>query len=237
MSSPQKAVAEEFDRYRDSYSDTVNQALIVPGMDVDYFTRVKAKMIVDFAKALPNRLESLDLIDVGCGVGNYHPLLKGRFRKLVGVDVSFESIAKAKEINPEIEYQVYDGLTLPYPDETFDIAYAICVVHHVPVPVWPNFFSELHRILKPAGQALIFEHNPYNPLTLRVVSRCPFDADAVLVKPGEARRLLRSAGFIRVSSRTFLSFPRFGTFSNSVDDLLGFLPFGAQYLAIGKKES
>lgn len=237
MSSPQKAVAEEFDRYRDSYSDTVNQALIVPGMDVDYFTRVKAKMIVDFAKALPNRLESLDLIDVGCGVGNYHPLLKGRFRKLVGVDVSFESIAKAKEINPEIEYQVYDGLTLPYPDESFDIAYAICVVHHVPVPDWPNFFSELHRILKPAGHALIFEHNPYNPLTLRVVSRCPFDADAVLVKPGEARRLLRSAGFIRVSSRTFLSFPRFGTFSNSVDDLLGFLPFGAQYLAIGKKES
>src|SRR5690606_7777112 len=237
MLGPQKLAAEEFDRYRHTYSDTVNQALIVPGMDVDYFTRVKAEMIVDFAKGLPNSLESLDLIDVGCGIGNYHPLLKGRFRRLVGVDVSFASISKAKENNPEIEYQVYDGLTLPYPDRSFDIAYAICVVHHVPVSVWPNFFSELYRILKPAGHALIFEHNPYNPLTLRVVSRCPFDADAVLVKPGEARRLLTGAGFARVSSRTFLSFPRFGIFSNGVDDLLGFLPFGAQYLAIGKKES
>ena len=28
----------------------------------------------------------------------------------------------------------------------------------------------------------IFEHNPYNPITLKMVANCEFDADAELIK-------------------------------------------------------
>jgi SAM-dependent methyltransferase len=235
MGLSQKGVAEEFDHYRETYSATVNDALIVPGMDVDYFTRVKAEILLDLVGRLSGDSTSVDVLDIGCGIGNYHALLKNQFRRLAGIDVSHASISKAREIHPEIDYQTYDGTTLPYSDSSFDIAYAICVVHHVPVLGWPNFFAEMNRVLKPGGNALIFEHNPYNPLTMRVVNRCPFDADAVLVKPWEARELLRNAGFFGVRTRSFLSIPRLGHLLTKTDNLFGFLPFGAQYLAIGNK--
>lgn len=231
----QKAVAEEFDKYRDTYSDAVNDALIVPGLDVDYFTKVKAQILLDQARAIFGDPGQIDVLDVGCGIGNYHPLLKGAFHRLVGVDVSPESIDRAKERNTDVEYLVYDGRTLPFEDTSFDIAYAICVVHHVPVPMWENFFAELHRVLKPSGRAMIFEHNPLNPLTMRVVNRCPFDRDAVLLKQGKTTSLLGGAGFADVSSRTFLNVPSFNRLTRQLDQMIGVLPTGAQYLAMGTK--
>ena len=93
------------------------------------------------------------------------------------------------------------------------------------------FTWELRRVVKPGGVALIFEHNPYNFLTRRVVSSCIFDKDAILLKPRETRELFQGAGFRRSRSATFLRFRREpGT---SSDRLFGRLPLGAQYYALG----
>ena len=54
------------------------------------------------------------------------------------------------------------------------------------------------RVLRPGGIAAIFEHNPLNPLTRRVVSNCVFDEDAVLLRRRRARGLLRQAGLVPV---------------------------------------
>ena len=236
VSQQQADVAAEFDRYTAIYSQTVNDSLIVPGLDVDYFTRVKASMLVEYVGSNLAPASSRDTIDVGCGVGNYHTLLAGKFKSLTGVDVSAESIEKAKAGHPDVNYQSYGGDRLPFADASFDVAYAICVVHHVPVPAWPVFFAEMNRVLRPGGHAMIFEHNPYNPLTRRVVDRCPFDADAVLLKPGKTKELLTGAGFANVQARSILSIPSFGPLSRKLDLALGILPFGAQYLATGVKQ-
>ena len=106
-----------------------------------------------------------------------------------------------------MSYDVYDGATLPYSDGCFDLAFAICVVHHVPPRLWNVFASEMRRVLKPAGLALVFEHNPRNPLTMRVVNSCPFDADAVLLRNETAEALLSTAGFSRSTADLFCLFP------------------------------
>ncbi len=70
-------------------------------------------------------------LDVGCGVGVTDAHLAGRFAELQGVDTSEEAIRRAAAANPGVLYRAYDGDRLPYEDETFDLAFAICVMHHV----------------------------------------------------------------------------------------------------------
>ena len=66
----------------------------------------------------------------------------------------------------------YDGEKLPFPDETFDVVLAICVLHHVPVSQRYTFVSEMVRVARSGGVVAIFEHNPFNPLTRHAVNSC-----------------------------------------------------------------
>ncbi|MGO4816212.1 class I SAM-dependent methyltransferase, partial [Cupriavidus sp. 2MCAB6] len=123
----------------------------------------------------------------------------------------------------------YEGLRLPYEEATFDVVYTICVVHHVPPAQWPAFFSELKRVLKPGGMVVIFEHNPRNPLTQRVVSNCVFDKNAVLLRSEQTRELIANAGFHDILERFIITILPLNKGLRSLDLMLGRLPFGAQY--------
>ncbi|MEL7398803.1 MAG: class I SAM-dependent methyltransferase [Pseudomonadota bacterium] len=228
-SDQQEKTAKTFDSYQSSYSDTVNDAVSFTGLDVDFFTRVKAGYIRDVVQSVFGAASGVNALDLGCGVGNLHGLLRPDFKSLTGVDVSQESIATARKTHPDVTYDIYDGTRLPYGDAQFDVAFTICVMHHVPVDNWPGFVAEMKRVLKPGGLALVFEHNPRNPLTMRAVNTCPFDADAVLLRSHETEALFMSAGFSAVKTRFILSVPSATKSLRRIDRLFSRLPFGAQY--------
>lgn len=230
MIDPQAAISQ-FDAYAGSYDEAVNQSLGFLGVKVDYFTRVKAAYLLDLLRQHFNATDTLDVLDVGCGIGNYHQLLTGQVGSIAGVDVSAECLAQAARRNPEAHYNHYDGFHLPYEDGGFDAVFTICVLHHVPPAQRAGFTAELKRVLKPGGLAVVFEHNPLNPLTRRVVSNCPFDHDAVLLGQVEARRLLTGAGLANARTRSILSIPSLGPATRQLDRLLGRLSLGAQYYA------
>ncbi|TIP52114.1 MAG: methyltransferase domain-containing protein, partial [Mesorhizobium sp.] len=87
-----RATGNEFDAYRHSYSEAVNEAISFSGLDVDFFTRAKAVRLLDLLKSTLGPANNLSILDVGCGVGNYHPILRGKVGKLTGVDPSPECI-------------------------------------------------------------------------------------------------------------------------------------------------
>lgn len=223
----------QFDAYSGSYDDAVNRSLAFTGLKVDYFTRVKADYLIDLLRGHFGDTRRLDLLDIGCGVGNYHPLIRDRLGSLAGADLSAECLATAAQRNPGVSYLPYDGERLPFDDDQFDAAMTICVMHHVPPERWPAFAAEMKRVVRPGGLAVVFEHNPLNPLTRRVVSNCDFDEDAVLLRRGETRKLLGDAGFASVKSRAILSVPSFGRISRGIDLALGHLGLGAQYFVKG----
>jgi SAM-dependent methyltransferase len=156
------------------------------------------------------------------------------FQTVVGVDVADEALAAAQSANPSVRYDHYDGHRLPCADGVFDVAIAICVMHHVPPTQWPDFVAEARRVLRPGGVLMIFEHNPWNPLTRLAVARCAFDFDAILLSASRTTGLLRRGGFHEVG-REFMFFTPFSAApAQWIEQRLGWCPVGAQYVAYGR---
>ncbi len=232
MSQPESqdvAAAEVFDRHASDYRESVERSVAFAGKDVDFYAERKAVHLLDLVRRHLGPPAGLRALDVGCGVGVTDALLVDEFAALEGIDVAGEAVKVAIERNPRASYRSYDGDRFPLGDASVDVAFAICVLHHVPPAERARFASELHRVLRPGGLAMVFEHNPFNPLTRVAVSRCELDEDAVLLRSRESRDLLASAGFGVVERRYVLFLPIGGAVSQGGDRLLSKVPLGAQY--------
>lgn len=232
----QDVVGKEFDKYARSYDQAVNQAIAFSGLDVDFFTRVKADdLLVRLARHGRSGTSGIHALDVGCGVGNYHAILAPHLATLTGVEVSADSIDVARERMPNLSYEVYDGTRLPFAQHMFDCVFTICVMHHVPPSAWTGFVAEMYRVARPGSLVAVYEHNPLNPATRYVVNSCEFDRDAVLLWPRQVRKLLSAAGFGDIRARSILTVPPLGSILGAVDRMFALLPFGAQYVVTAVK--
>jgi len=223
----------EFDTYSDSYRTDVEAALPA-GLDQDRFTAVKAAHVLELAGRRLGPPSGLTALDVGCGTGETDRHLAGAFGELHGVDVAEAALARARAANPAVEYRAYTGDRLPHDDDRFDISFSINVMHHVPPPGWDSFARELVRVTKPGGLVAVFEHNPLNPLTRRVVSRCVFDEDAVLLRQRRTRALLAAAGAPLDERRYILFIPSAAPWARTLERPLRMVPLGAQYYVAGR---
>lgn len=225
----------DFDTYRDRYREAVDESIAFVGQDVEFFARVKAVRLLDLVRRRLGDPRRLTFLDIGCGVGVTDQFIQPAAGRLVGVDIAPGVIEQARRANPDGEYRVYDGSRLPCEDGSVDVAFAICVVHHVPPSDWPAFHREMARVVRPGGLAVVFEHNPRNPLTLRVVRGCEFDEDAVLLRRRAEADLMRQAG-LRVVEDRFIGFFPFGARTLApVERALGRLPLGAQYYVAAER--
>jgi SAM-dependent methyltransferase len=227
--------ATDFDPYAEQYGSTVQRSIDFSGLDHDFFTRRKAQHLVDLATRWLGTLSELRALDVGCGVGTTDAHLVGRFGRLDGVDTSPEAIQRAAVANPSVCYLAYEGESLPYEDDSFDFVFAICVLHHVGLSERPRFMSELRRVARPGGLIAVFEHNPFNPLTRIAVDRCEFDADAVLLRAPEMRRLFEKAGLRPVERRYVILFPSNRSRLRALEKAVGALPLAAQYYVAARR--
>jgi len=95
---------------------------------------------------------------------------------------------------------------------------------------WEGFAEQMVAAVRPGGICVIIEHNHLNPVTRRSVRNCPFDADAVLVTPADARRVFRKAGAHTVAKWFVLFAPRGGHRTFQAEQCLSWLPLGGQFL-------
>ncbi|MFN2490969.1 MAG: class I SAM-dependent methyltransferase [Actinomycetota bacterium] len=225
----------DFDRYSDSYRDAVQRSIGFIGQGLDYFTEVKVRHLVELARRRLGDPGAVTALDVGCGVGITDGLLAEHFHELHAVDVSPAVIEVAREANPSVQYRLYDGTTLPYEEDSFELVFAICVLHHVPPPSWFHFGEELARVVKSGGLVSIVEHNPINPLTRVVVARCEFDEDAVLLSRRRTKDLLKGSGLTPVDESFILFSPWRLPFASWLEKNLHAVPLGAQYLVAARK--
>ena len=227
----QQELQAEFDQHAKQYENSVDQSVSFTGRDSAFFARRKVEILEDIVRPGLGSLQGLTLLDVGCGTGTTDRYLAPRVRSLHGVDISEEMLAKAEQNVPKGSYSHYDGRNLPFDVGTFDVAVAICVLHHVPVPMRRELISDMVRVVRPGGVVAIFEHNPFNPLTRHAVNTCELDEDAVLLPARESVELLKTAADVEPGCRYYLFSPLGGAVGCSVDRHFRNLPLGGQYVA------
>ena len=224
----------DFDRHKDTYRQEIQKSISFIGQNMDFFTQVKVDCLLDLARRMIGDPTRLKVLDVGCGVGVTDYYLTGHFRKLYGIDLSPGVVRKAKALNPKASYRHYAGRTLPYPSNSMDITFAICVMHHVGPDKLARFSSEMARVTRKGGLVVVFEHNPWNPLTQIAVSRCEMDDDAILLRSREVEKLLERNGKI-VEKRYILFTPFSVRPFRFLAPFLGKFPLGAQYYVAAVK--
>jgi SAM-dependent methyltransferase len=225
----------DFNDYKDRYQKELQSAISFIGQDVDFFTEVKANYLLDVAKRHFGDLKKLRILDVGCGIGLTDSFLTSSFGSLEGVDIAEGVVEKARQANPSGHYQVYDGKSLPFPDDNFDLVFAICVMEYLTPDKWEVFLNEMHRVTRKDGVVAIFQHNPLNPLTRLVLNRCEYDSPHQQVSHSQMKKLFKRMGLSLVDDRFILFFPWRGKIFRNLEYRLGWFPLGAQYYIAGEK--
>jgi 2-polyprenyl-3-methyl-5-hydroxy-6-metoxy-1,4-benzoquinol methylase len=219
--------AAKFDAYARSYDDLHNENLTASGESLEYFAVYKLECLKRAGAPL-----GAPLLDYGCGIGNVTSVLARAFTDVHGYDPSSESLRVAAERMPS---STFHSDQRAVPDSHFQAAVLSGVLHHVPRPDRVPTMQTVHQKLAPGGRVFVFEHNPLNPVTRRAVATCPFDDDADLLFPWQARRLLEEAGFSSVRLDYIVFFPRPLAFLRGLEPKLRFLPAGAQMLITGTR--
>jgi len=226
--------AAEFDRYAEAYERQHAENIAISGEGPDYFARYK---VTDTkAKCDEIGLEASRILDFGAGIGNSISYFQEYFSesRIVAADVSKKSleILERRHTNSIERLVITECLELP--NNSIDLAFTACVFHHIPANEHLYWLREIRRVLKPGGLFALFEHNPYNPLTVRAVNTCPFDENAVLIKAKAMKLRLKNAGWDHVDIRFRIFFPNFVRFLRPLERFMTKIPFGAQYVLFMK---
>ncbi len=219
----------DFDDYSNSYNDLLNSVLRLSGEKTDYFDLYKINCLKRSVRSLDQK--SL-ILDFGCGIGKFAGFMAQAYPKstVCGYDVSSKSIESAREKWGHIRNLSFKEQFIEL--EIFDLITVANVFHHIKPQARKEALCRLKALLKPNGMIAVFEHNPLNPLTLHVVKTCPFDADAELIHRNRLVELAALCGLSVRRKRYIVFFPNFLRFFRKIEPLLGFLPFGAQYMAL-----
>jgi ubiquinone/menaquinone biosynthesis C-methylase UbiE len=227
----------EFDRFASEYDHFLRQILAVTGEGPEFFHEYKIRELARLAHE--RKFQPETILDFGSGVGNSIPYFRRYFpsAKLAGADVSLRSLQVAEERFPGAAtgLQIQDN-RIPAPDNSFDMTFSACVFHHIAHDEHVHWLGELRRVTRVGGMLTIFEHNPLNPLTVRAVNNCAFDANARLIRAKQLIERYRKSGWVGPKARYHLFFPRALSGLGVLEPYLSGVPFGGQYAVSAVKQ-
>lgn len=248
-----------FDTYCSNYDEIHRESLGIAGRKKEYFAAQKVELLAALLAGrrgcrpvgfLENGALSPSpghrpaglrrIFEFGCGVGNNLPHLVRSFpgAEIAGCDVSAGSLEQAAKTAPGV---LLNQVRAPADLATFatgkyDLILAANVFHHIDADERLIWMGALAGALSPTGVLACFEHNPWNPLTRRMVDRCPFDDGVELLSLREAKDLARRSGLSIQEARFTYPAPFWPAGARFAERLFGRLPFGFQYCLLARLE-
>ena len=222
----------DFDKYAHGYIETINRVSRITGEKFEYFITLRIDLMKEKVYQKIMNLQSLRILDFGCGIGTTEVFLKERFQnaEICGIDSSQESIKAAKKQGlKDVNFLTIKSLILPFEDDYFDLIYSNGTFHHIDHGSHMIILTQLCRVLKNGGDLFIFENNPYNPLMMRAMKNNPFDNKAKVVYPKYLKNILKNVGFQFNTINYYFFYPIGLRFLRFTEKYLRKLPLGAQY--------
>jgi SAM-dependent methyltransferase len=225
-------MSQAFDRFAEEYDELLRDPLRDSfAAAPEYFIEQKCRVLL---RQLPPSRDGrrLRMLDAGCGQGTAMTFMRESAR-VFGSDVSLPMLRDAVKRGP---VAVQEPFALPFRDDTFDIAYAFCVYHHIDAANHVRHLRELMRVVVPGGRVFVFEHNPLNPVTQIIFRRAPIDRGCHMIAPGGLRVKFRDAGLIDLERGFLLFVPEMlSRIFGFLEPALSWLPLGGQYFVSGRK--
>lgn len=226
---------QEFDKFSQNYTKILNNETIkFSGFEASHFITVKLIKLRELNISLLNK--SINFLDYGCGSGNLCKDFHYYFPKAhyFGVDIASEMISEARG-KFHSRGTFYEINSPEWKKKTYDIIFSAGVFHHILPEFQSDVIKDLRNLMVDTGKIIIWEHNPLNPVTRKIVKECEFDKDAILISPEEMKNLfgqnkicldrLIYTGFFPKPLQFFVKFEKY----------LEKIPLGAQYVAVGNK--
>ncbi|HEV8572428.1 MAG TPA: class I SAM-dependent methyltransferase [Actinomycetota bacterium] len=117
------------------------------------------RLIVPWVLSFARPPQEAVVLDIGCGRGSEAQEFATRFPgwQLTATDYDADMVALAERRLARFEDRVRveraDATALTYPDDSFDLAVALFVWHHV--GDWATATREAHRVLRPGGTLVL----------------------------------------------------------------------------------
>ncbi|HTG74490.1 MAG TPA: methyltransferase domain-containing protein [Terriglobia bacterium] len=146
----------QFEKFSPEWFREIDRRFFEDSQTYAPYKRIPFDPLIDFA-ALRDR----DVLEIGVGMGTHAQLLASHARSFTGVDLTETAISTTKR-----RFEVarvsgkllrMDAESLEFPDRSFDTVWSWGVIHHSSNT--PLVLSEIHRVLRPGGQARIMVYH------------------------------------------------------------------------------
>ncbi|HWA85165.1 MAG TPA: class I SAM-dependent methyltransferase [Opitutus sp.] len=221
-----------FDSYADDYEAALNRGLSLTGETRDYYAERRVEFIASYCRRLGLLTDSV--CDFGCGTGDTLPLLHRALgaQRLIGLDPSARSLSTARTRHNLANVELATPAAFDSAASECNIVYCNGVFHHIPPSDRRAVARQILALLRPGGYWFFWENNPFNLGTRWLMSRIPFDRDAIMLVPREARRLGEEVGAIWVETTFHFYFPRLLRPLRKAERWFLRIPLGGQYLVV-----
>ena len=128
-----------------------------------YPNRIFAKWFTKIAEEIKAKGISGNIVDIGTGPGRLPIEIAKQIKNvnLFGVDISKDMIKLAQKntdaasLGDRIEFRVGSASDTGFKDNSMDLVLSTNTLHHLSDPV--RAFNEIYRLLKPGGEAWVFD--------------------------------------------------------------------------------
>jgi len=128
-------------------------------MEFRYRTEWHIPLMIPFSD-----FKGKNVLEIGCGNGADAVMFVNNGATYTGVDLTKAAVCATREhldlFGLEGSCHLDNAENLGFAEESFDLVYSYGVLHHSPEP-W-KAFSEVYRVLKPGGKAILMLYNKHS---------------------------------------------------------------------------